>query len=367
MSGGRMRRAVPAAAAAVLAGLLAGAAAPASADYESARKAFERRDHRAGVSALRSAAHNGDARAQNDLGTLFEDGRLLERDFGRAVFWYRKSAEQDHAEGQLNLGRMYRGGLGITRDERRAAYWYRAAAGQGVAAAQFFLGVMYESGRGVERDPVKSWMWFRLAADQGDEDARYRLGRIAEVLSDEDRARAEATLRGYREAKSGPGAEPSRAGDGPGPAAAGTAAGAPSPRPRPPAPAVRGDPLVFRIQGALIDLGYDPGERDGDAGSRTRDAVRQFEADHGFRRRARLDERTLRRLRDALETGRPAASVIREIQTRLQQLGHSPGAVDGQAGPRTARAVEAFQRARGLPVDGRLSLDLLRLLREAGG
>ena len=351
---------------AVLAGLVAGAApAPVSADYEAARKAFARQDVRAGVSALRSAAHDGDARAENDLGTLFEDGRLVERDFGRAVFWYRKSAERGYAEGQLNLGRMYRGGLGIERDERRAAHWYRAAAGQGVAAAQFFLGVMYESGRGVEQDPVKSWMWFSLAADQGDEDARFRRDRLAAALSGEERARAEGALRGYREAKGGLGPEPSREDEGSGPAAAGTAVG--TPPPRPPAPAVRGDPLVFRIQGALVELGYDPGERDGDAGSRTRDAVRQFEADRGFRRRGRLDERTLQRLRDALEAGRPAASVIREIQTRLQRLGYSPGEVDGQAGPRTARAVEAFQRAQGVSVDGRLSLDLLRLLRGAGG
>ena len=361
-----MKRAAPVAAAAVLAGLLSGAA-PASEDYEAAREAFARHDARAGVSALRSAAHGGDARAQNDLGALYEDGRFVERDFGRAVFWYRKSAEQDHPEGQLNLGRMYRGGLGIERDERRAAYWYRAAAGQGVAAAQFFLGVMHESGRGVERDPVKSWLWFSLAADQGDEDARFRRDRLGAALGDEERASAEGALRGYREAKGGLGPEPSREDEGEGPAPAGTAAGASPSPPQPSAPAVRGDPLVFRIQGALADLGYDPGERDGDAGSRTRDAIRQFEIDHRFRPRGRLDERTLHRLRDALETGRPAASVIREIQTRLQQLGYSPGAVDGQAGPRTARAVEAFQRARGVSVDGRLSLDLLRLLRGVEG
>ena len=356
MRGAALRGAVPRAAAAVLAGFLAGAP-PASADYESARKAFEREDFRAGISALRAAAHDGDARAQNDLGTLFEDGRLVARDFGRAVFWYRKSAEQGYAEGQLNLGRMYRGGLGVGRDEPRAAHWYRAAAGQGAAAAQFFLGVMYESGRGVERDPVKSWMWFHLAADQGDEDARFRRDRLAVTFGEEERARAEGALRGYREATDGLGSEPSAAAGSP--AAASPAA--------PWRPVVRGDPLVFRIQGALIDLGYDPGERDGDPGPRARDAVRQFETDHRFRPRGRLDERTLRRLRDALESGKPAASVVREIQTHLRRLGYSPGAIDGRPGPRTARAVEAFQRARGLSVDGRLSLDLLRLLRGAKG
>ena len=354
-------------AAAVVAGFLAGAApVSASADYESALEALGRKDIRAGVSALRAAAHDGDARAQNHLGMLFEDGRTVARDFGRAVFWYRMAAEQGDAQGQLNLGRMYRGGLGLERDERRAAYWYRAAAGQGVTAAQFFLGVMYEDGRGVERDPVKSWMWFSLAAEQGDEDARFRRDRLGATFGREELAKAEGALRGYREATSALGPEPSPPDAGAGPPTATEAAGQASPRSPPRlAEAVRGNPRVYRIQGALIDLGYDPGEQDGAAGSRTRDALRQFEAEHGFRRRGRLDERSLRRLRDALESGRPAAAVVREIQTRLRRHGHSVGAIDGRAGPRTAAAVEAFQRARGLPVDGRLSLDLLRLLRGA--
>ena len=354
------------AAPAVLAGLLvAGTApAPASADYESARKAIERNDIRAGVPALRAAAHDGDPRAQNHLGTLFEDGKIVARDFGRAVFWYRKAAEQGEAQGQLNLGRMYRGGLGIERDERRAAYWYRAAAGQGVGAAQFFLGVMYEAGRGVEPDPVKAWMWFSLAAEQGDEDARFRRERLTAVLREGELARAEGALRGYREATAPRGPEPSVPKDELGsPDRAGAGGGRPGAADNP--VVVRGSPRVFRIQGALIGLGYDPGEQDGEPGSRTRDAVRQFEADHGFRRRGRLDDRTLRRLRDALESGKPAAAVVREIQTRLRRLGYRPGVIDGRPGPRTRAAVEAFQRARGLPVDGRLSLDLMRELRDA--
>ena len=328
------------------------------ASYESALEAFERKENRIGIEALRSAAHDGDARAQNFLGTLFEAGRFVAGDFGRAVFWYRKSAEQGNADGQLNLGRMYRGGLGLERDERRAAYWYRAAAVQGIAAARFFLGLMYEAGQGVEDDPVKAWMWFSLAAEQGDDDARFRRNRLGERFNDEELARAHGALRGYREAAAVREAEPSS----PGAETAATTASSPS-REAPDAPVVRGNPLVFRIQGALIDLGYDPGAHDGAAGARTRQAIRRFEAEHGYRRRGRLDDRSLQRLRDALEGGRPAAAVVREVQTRLRRLGHSVGAIDGRPGPRTAAAVEAFQRSRGLPVDGRMSLELRDLLR----
>ena len=338
----------------------------AHASYESALAAFERRENRTGVIALRAAAHDGDARAQNFLGTLFEAGRFVDRDFGRAAFWYRKAAEQGNPDGQLNLGRMYRGGLGLERDERRAAYWYRAAAVQGLAPAQFFLGLMYEAGRGVERDPARSWMWFTLAAEQGDEDARFRRNRLAATFDDQGLAKAHGALRGYREAAEARGVEPASPSDA-GAAAIASEAGASDPRPPEPepTPVIRGNPLVFRIQGALIELGYAPGVQDGQAGSRTRKALRKFEAEHGFRRRGRLDERSLQRLRDALEAGKPAASVVREIQTHLQRLGHPAGGIDGRPGPRTAAAVEAFQRSRGLPVDGRMSLDLLDLLRRA--
>ena len=38
---------------------------------------------------------------------------------------------------------------------------------------------------------------------------------------------------------------------------------------------------------------------------------------------------------------------IRLIQTALDQLGHSPGAIDGLWGPRTARAVKSLQTSNG--------------------
>ena len=48
----------------------------------------------------------------------------------------------------------------------------------------------------------------------------------------------------------------------------------------------------------------------------------------------------------ALDTGLAA------IQRRLAELGYDPGPADGRAGPRTRAAIQAFQRARGLPADG---------------
>jgi hypothetical protein len=43
---------------------------------------------------------------------------------------------------------------------------------------------------------------------------------------------------------------------------------------------------------------------------------------------------------------------VRALQARLRALGFDPGPLDGLFGPRTQAAVRAFQRARGLEVDG---------------
>jgi peptidoglycan hydrolase-like protein with peptidoglycan-binding domain len=52
----------------------------------------------------------------------------------------------------------------------------------------------------------------------------------------------------------------------------------------------------------------------------------------------------------------PAPSAaVRDAQARLRTLGFYNGPVDGLAGPETARAVEAFQRSRGLDPTGDLS------------
>ena len=43
---------------------------------------------------------------------------------------------------------------------------------------------------------------------------------------------------------------------------------------------------------------------------------------------------------------------VRELQSRLRTLGYEPGPIDGRFGPLTEAAVERFQRAQGLTIDG---------------
>ena len=51
-----------------------------------------------------------------------------------------------------------------------------------------------------------------------------------------------------------------------------------------------------------------------------------------------------------------------EIQTALMKAGFNPGRIDGDLGPSTIKAVNAFQRAKGLPVDRYLNVKTVRAL-----
>jgi peptidoglycan hydrolase-like protein with peptidoglycan-binding domain len=53
---------------------------------------------------------------------------------------------------------------------------------------------------------------------------------------------------------------------------------------------------------------------------------------------------------------------IREIQAALSKAGFNPGPLDGVLRAQTMQAVNRYQQAKGLPVDGFLSLDTVKSL-----
>jgi len=74
-------------------------------DLASADSAFSRGDYAAVRQLMRPLADAGNAKAQNYLGLLYDNGYGVPRDDARAVAWYRKAAEQGNAAAQYNLGR----------------------------------------------------------------------------------------------------------------------------------------------------------------------------------------------------------------------------------------------------------------------
>ena len=130
------------------------------------------------IEVLKKKAESGDAESQFLLGSAYDKGDEVERDFGKAVGWYFKAAGQGNVDAQFNLGVSYEQGQGVERDLKTAVKWYHKAANQGDSDAQFNLGETYEEGRGIEQDFDEAVNWFRKAAEQGDSEAQKRLQQL---------------------------------------------------------------------------------------------------------------------------------------------------------------------------------------------
>lgn len=125
---------------------------------------------------FRQAAEQGYARAQANLASAFYYGRGVPQSHAEAVRWARLAAEQGDPEGQQSLGVSYSEGQGVQKDEAEAARWFRRAADQEYSMAQTSLGYMYANGRGVPQDYSEAFRWCRKAAEQGDAMAQSYLG-----------------------------------------------------------------------------------------------------------------------------------------------------------------------------------------------
>lgn len=91
---------------------------------------------RAALPSIQKFADETRSWAQSDIGSLYEDGLVLPRDYGEAVFWYRLAAEQGYPGAQTNLGIMYALGRGVPASRRTAIDWFQQAAKQGDVLAK---------------------------------------------------------------------------------------------------------------------------------------------------------------------------------------------------------------------------------------
>lgn len=130
---------------------------------------------------------------------------------------------------------------------------------------------------------------------------------------------------------------------------------------------------ILELQTLLNGLGFEAGEPDGLFGSRTRAAVRGFQAGEslpadGFPTAALLDQIRAKAGFAPTPPREPRGldrDGVRQLQRLLNRLGHSAGAPDGVIGERTRQAIRAFERSRGMEVRGRATDVVLEAARAA--
>lgn len=157
------------------------------------------RDQQKGVKLFRQAAESGYSSAQYSLARSYYYGYGVKESKKDGIYWYNKAADNGNADAQYRLGYMYHFGLGVTKDYKQALEWYRTSANSGSSEGMYRVGYLYESGLGVKKDDQEAFSWFLKAAQKGYATAQnhvgifYRTGRG--VKKDEA-----AALKWYRQA-----------------------------------------------------------------------------------------------------------------------------------------------------------------------
>ncbi len=90
--------------AALCAGFTLGLTAPAWAGFDEGMAAAKRGDYATALREWRPLAKQGNAKAQHNLGVMYEIGEGVPQDFAEAVKWYRKAADQGWPEPRRSSG-----------------------------------------------------------------------------------------------------------------------------------------------------------------------------------------------------------------------------------------------------------------------
>ena len=145
------------------------------ANVEPGVKALERGHHSTALRAWLPLAREGDPKAQNNVGLMYERGLGVSQSYPDAMNWYRQAAEQGLAEANHNLGLLYYSGFGTAVNDREAFRRFRAAAEKELPQSQYMLGLMVFYGRATEANPQIAKGLFEAAALQGYAEAQYML------------------------------------------------------------------------------------------------------------------------------------------------------------------------------------------------
>lgn len=160
--------------------LFSGASQAAPSTLDVALRAQEAGDYAKAATLYLPLAAKGDAAAQFNLGILYSQGLIIQKDYRIALQWYLAAAEQGHAGAQSSLGELYASGKGVPQDFKKAMHWLTLSAKQGNSSAQLHIGEMYAQGQGVQQDDKEAVKWYRQAASLGNPAAHARLGECYE-------------------------------------------------------------------------------------------------------------------------------------------------------------------------------------------
>ncbi len=134
------------------------------------------RDEKDTTSLIEKAANQGNAAAQNRLGICYDNGKGVEQNQEKAVYWYKQAAKQGYDWGQKNLAQKYKDSTDNNKINERKRL-LQLSAEQDIGVAQYELALCYEQGKGTDQNNKAAFYWMKRAVDNNVEEAKPILGR----------------------------------------------------------------------------------------------------------------------------------------------------------------------------------------------
>jgi TPR repeat protein len=129
---------------------------PQSERYKSARVALLAGRYDQYVQMLEKAGTDGDMQCQNELGNLYDRGRILPQDHQKAFQIWQELAAKNCGPAIDNLGTMYDAGVGVPKDYKRASELFSQSSALGCDLGTISLAYMYREGHGCKPDYAKT-------------------------------------------------------------------------------------------------------------------------------------------------------------------------------------------------------------------
>jgi uncharacterized protein len=129
-------------------------------------------------SQMRARADAGEVEAQYQLGSMYWEGKGVERDLPEALSWYQRAANQGHREALVRLAESYERGEGISQDYVKASRMYALAADRGDVKSEIRLAQLYMMGQGVPKNYAEARKLLERAANKKDSEGEYLLGTL---------------------------------------------------------------------------------------------------------------------------------------------------------------------------------------------
>lgn len=166
-------------------------------ELQSGLDALNNEDYALALEVLQPLSDAGNADAQYALGSMYGQGKGVERDRARSFELIKKSADQGNLDAMERYvaGYAFMPGADDTEVDavfEQALKLYTQESEKGNTKAMVKMGGMFEMGFGVEESQDEAIAWYKKAAELGDVSAQLKLGQLfmAGVGGDKQDAKA---------------------------------------------------------------------------------------------------------------------------------------------------------------------------------